>query len=276
MLVEYLNTTALGDESPPTGVKQYTTTNPPPANLQSFFEKRNQLFTKFDDGIWLNDEGWYSVTPEHLADKITNRIIEQLRLHDQKGVASTKKYHLMDAFCGPGGNVLSFARHQSGVSHITTVDISKDMLRIANHNASIYQVPAGSIRFVEGDILQSSEELKHPSRSKLGGDWSVKHIDAIFMSPPWGGTKYKKREGDEGFETAPAFDLDAMPVPIASIIAAAKPITPNLAIMLPPTTDPEDVKKHLDGLPIEIEQYIVDGVLKFIVAFTGDLAMLGS
>jgi predicted RNA methylase len=242
----------------------------------------------------LNDEGWYSVTPEHLADKITNRIIEQLRLHDQEGAASTKKYHLMDAFCGPGGNVLSFARHQSGVSHVTTVDISKDMLRIANHNASIYQVPAGSIRFVEGDILRSSEELKHPSRSKLRGDWSVKHIDAIFMSPPWGGTKYKKREGDEGFETAPAFDLDAMPVPMyvfsiksrsmacgervvrdrlsivwlitylfsASIIAAAKPITPNLAIMLPPTTDPEDVKKHLDGLPIEIEQYIVDGVLK--------------
>lgn len=118
----------------------------------------------------------------------------------------------MDAFCGPGGNVLSFARHQSGVSHVTAVDISRDMLRIAHHNASIYQIPSGKIRFVEGDILQCSEELKIPSQSKLGGDWSVKCIDAIFMSPPWGGTKYKKREGDEGFVNAPAFDLDAMPV----------------------------------------------------------------
>ena len=81
------------------------------------------------------------------------------------------------------------------------------MLQIAQHNASIYEIPPGKIRYVEGDILKICDE---PSETWTDG----RPIDAIFMSPPWGGTKYKKREGDEGYETAPAFDLDAMPVPL--------------------------------------------------------------
>lgn len=47
-----------------------------------------------------------------------------------------------------------------------------------------------------------------------------------------------------------------------SVVAATKKITPNLAIMLPPTSDPEDVKKHVQDLGVDVEQYVVDGVLK--------------
>ena len=39
-----------------------------------FWGKRYNLFSKFDDGIKLDEESWYSVTPEPMAEYLGNRV----------------------------------------------------------------------------------------------------------------------------------------------------------------------------------------------------------
>lgn len=70
----------------------------------------------YESGCLLDDEGWYSVTPERVADQIAERC--------RCGV-------ILDAFCGVGGNAIAFARTcergtrnkpYSAVLHLTVVD----------------------------------------------------------------------------------------------------------------------------------------------------------
>ena len=44
------------------------------SHLQTFFDRRHTLFSKYDDGILLDDESWYSVTPEPLAQYIAKKV----------------------------------------------------------------------------------------------------------------------------------------------------------------------------------------------------------
>lgn len=63
-------------------------------SLLKFWYKRYSLFSKFDQGIKLDREGWFSVTPERIAEHIGERCRCDL---------------IVDAFCGPGGNAIQFA-----------------------------------------------------------------------------------------------------------------------------------------------------------------------
>lgn len=103
---------------------------PKQKDLQKFYKKRYYLFSKYDRGIKIDDEGWYSVTPENIAKHIANRVCECLgtshnsstlshtnenssRLSVGTGSASghnidDNEGHLivLDGFCGVGGNLI--------------------------------------------------------------------------------------------------------------------------------------------------------------------------
>jgi trimethylguanosine synthase len=59
------------------------------------YSQRYRYFTLYDHGCLLDEEGWYSVTPERIADQIAERCRCDV---------------VLDAFCGVGGNAIAFAK----------------------------------------------------------------------------------------------------------------------------------------------------------------------
>lgn len=59
------------------------------------FAQRFRYFSRFDEGCLLDEEGWYSVTPEKIADQIAERC---------------RCETILDPFCGVGGNAIAFAK----------------------------------------------------------------------------------------------------------------------------------------------------------------------
>jgi hypothetical protein len=48
---------------------------PQDKGLKKFFKNRFYLFSKYDRGIKIDDESWYSITPEPVAKHVANRVI---------------------------------------------------------------------------------------------------------------------------------------------------------------------------------------------------------
>ena len=59
--------------------------------LEKYWKQRFRFFSKFDDGIQLDKESWFSVTPEAIASHIAERCQCDI---------------IVDAFCGVGGNTI--------------------------------------------------------------------------------------------------------------------------------------------------------------------------
>ncbi|XP_014213093.1 trimethylguanosine synthase [Copidosoma floridanum] len=131
----------------------YVQKNP---SLKKYYAKRYRLFSKFDDGIVLDNESWFSVTPEKIAKYIAERCRSDL---------------IVDAFCGAGGNSIQFA---FTCERVYAIDIHPQKIAIARHNAQIYGV-ADRIEFIIGDFFCLADRLL---------------ADVVFLSPPWGGPSY--------------------------------------------------------------------------------------
>lgn len=69
--------------------------------MKKFYKNRYYLFSKFDRGVKIDDESWYSITPETIAKHVANRVAE---------VYGDQNANVMDGFCGVGGNLIQFAR----------------------------------------------------------------------------------------------------------------------------------------------------------------------
>ncbi|KAK9130723.1 hypothetical protein Sjap_011210 [Stephania japonica] len=124
---------------------------------RKYWLQRYSLFSLYNKGIQMDEEGWYSVTPEAIA-------IRQARRCAGKVV--------IDGFTGVGGNAIQFARMHCKV---VAIDIDPLKIELAINNAKIYGVES-RIHFVVGDFLQQASSLK---------------ADVVFLSPPWGGPSYK-------------------------------------------------------------------------------------
>jgi trimethylguanosine synthase len=169
-----------------------------------YWAQRKRLFSRFDDGIQLDKESWYSVTPEIIAHHIAARIVK----------AKREKMVVLDAFCGCGGNAISFAQ-RTEVSSVIAVDSDRGKLELTAKNASVYNIPAdklllihenacnvlGAYRSGKRVLLASTSKDNLSRRQKdervcgysLGGmDMLPECIDSIFLSPPWGGMDYEK------------------------------------------------------------------------------------
>ena len=122
-----------------------------------FWRQRYYYFSKFDKGIQMDKEAWYTVTPEEIA-KYTAKLI--------------KGKTIIDGFCGCGGNVIQFSKY---CSKVYAIDISESKLRMCKNNCDVYNCK-NNIEFIHSDFLQMKNKIK---------------ADYIFLSPPWGGTEYK-------------------------------------------------------------------------------------
>ncbi|KAH7679443.1 trimethylguanosine synthase protein [Dioscorea alata] len=129
-----------------------------PANVAKYWCQRYLLFSQFDDGIKMDEEGWFSVTPESIA-----------RHHASRCGSGT----VVDCFAGVGGNSIQFAFKSN---HVIAIDIDSQRIDFAQHNAAIYGV-SDKIDFINADFFQIAHCLKG---------------DSVFLSPPWGGPDYTK------------------------------------------------------------------------------------
>ncbi|NWZ05271.1 TGS1 synthase, partial [Agelaius phoeniceus] len=142
--------------------------------LLKYWAQRYRLFSRFDEGIKLDREGWFSVTPEKIAEHIAVRVSESFNCDI-----------IVDAFCGVGGNAIQFALTSK---RVIAIDIDPEKLQLARHNAEVYGV-AEHIDFLCGDFMALAAGLR---------------ADVVFLSPPWGGPDYA---------TAEIFDIQTMICP---------------------------------------------------------------
>ena len=142
------------------GEKSLNTTenesNPPDQSLAKYWHQRYRLFSLYDEGIKMDDEAWFSVTPERIAKHIAHRCRCDL---------------IIDAFCGVGGNSIQFA---FTCERVIAIDIDPVKVELARHNARIYGVE-DRIEFIVGDYMKLAPTLC---------------ADVVFLSPPWGGPAY--------------------------------------------------------------------------------------
>ncbi|KAI8086364.1 RNA cap guanine-N2 methyltransferase-domain-containing protein [Halteromyces radiatus] len=127
-----------------------------PKDMEKYYYQRYSYFSKYDDGILMDREGWFSVTPESIARHIAQRCQSDV---------------IIDAFCGCGGNTIQFALT---CERVIAIDIDPVKLKCAQHNAKIYGVE-DRIEFILGSFYDLAPFLK---------------ADVVFLSPPWGGPSY--------------------------------------------------------------------------------------
>lgn len=203
--------------------------------LAKYWAQRHRLFSRFDEGIRMDREGWFSVTPERIAEHIAVRV--------QQCFPQTQL--IVDAFCGVGGNAIQFALTGS---RVLAVDIDPVRLDLARHNASVYGVDR-LIDFIQGDFLELAPRLRG---------------DVVFLSPPWGGPDYL---------SANVFDIKTMMEPDGfDIFQKAKLISENIVYFLPRNSDMDQVASLAGpGGRVEVEQNFLNNKLKTITAYFGGL-----
>jgi trimethylguanosine synthase len=222
--------------------------NPHPANVchDKYWAQRRRLFSKFDMGIQLDAEGWYSVTPEVIANHVAQRVGEfshsvvfqrpALQAPSPQGII------VLEAFCGCGGNAIAFGKipaHE--ISLVVCVDIDRTKLRKAAYNACLYEIPKEKLIFVEcsslfilehcyQDGMLCIDRLRHSGATLpqmvetevcagffIGGLGMLPgRIDAVFMDPPWGGVDYNSL-GKNGYCLEKHMKIKLGPNPYASL-----------------------------------------------------------
>ena len=179
----------------------------PPFNpdLARYWYQRHQLFSRYDRGVKIDAEGWFSVTPECTAAHISRRL------------AGGGGLLFVDAFVGIGGNAIQQARLDPE-GRVIAIDVSPEKVAIARHNAKVYGV-ADRIEFVVADFMSIAPRLRS-------------HV--VFLSPPWGGI------GDEADEP---FQLGSLrPCAGEALLELALGVAPTVGLYLPRTTATEQLE----------------------------------
>ncbi|KAK9839910.1 hypothetical protein WJX74_000244 [Apatococcus lobatus] len=129
-----------------------------PRRLARFWFQRYSLWSRFDDGILMDEAGWFSVTPEVLA------------AHHAHQCSSI----FVDGFAGVGGNAIQAAL--AGFQ-VVAVDMDAARLELVAHNALLYGVQH-CIELLCADFFEVAPRLQ---------------ADVVFLSPPWGGLAYRDK-----------------------------------------------------------------------------------
>jgi trimethylguanosine synthase len=252
------------------------------------FAQRTRFLSLYSSppGCLLDEEGWYSITPELVAD----RIAERCRCDT-----------ILDAFCGVGGNAIAFAKTcERGTSippglpslvetsPVIALDISPTRLALARHNAQIYGV-ADRIEFVLSDYISFANAYL-----SVGSGTSPRKIDVVFLSPPWGGPSYISGDTRPSSPVKPAAEqppvhptytlASIQPVHGAELFHLSRRITRNIAYYLPRNTQLEEISDLLadpseSGVDagdkremVEVEEEWMGSKLKALTCYFGGLA----
>lgn len=135
-----------------------------PLHLKKYWLQRYSLFTKFDQGILLDEESWYSVTPEAIAKHQAERFLK----------VGGSNCIVVDPFAGAGGNTIQLARL---VGKVIAVEVDQGRLDLLKNNAVVYGIE-DKIECIQGDFWQLKDQIK---------------ADFAFFSPPWGGPEYSRQ-----------------------------------------------------------------------------------
>ncbi|XP_060858007.1 uncharacterized protein LOC132935463 isoform X1 [Metopolophium dirhodum] len=213
-----------------------------PCNWKRFSNRywtmRHMLFSKFEHGILLDDESFYSVCPEILSYHIAKRCKNDIAL---------------DPFCGAGGNIIQLAFTSNLV---IAVDIDPYKIKLARNNAEIYGV-ADKIEFIVGNFFEICSMLK---------------ADVICMSPPWGGPEYVINDSFSIASMCKNYRFGGF-----TIFDIVKNISPSIAFHMPKTTNIFECLWLARFLgKVEIQQNIINHKLNSITAFYGDFIDLTS
>uniref|UniRef100_A0A183BLJ0 Trimethylguanosine synthase n=1 Tax=Globodera pallida TaxID=36090 RepID=A0A183BLJ0_GLOPA len=230
------------------------------AAMRKYWFQRHRLFSKLKDGILMDREGWFSVTPERVARHVADRMV------------LVPDCTILDAFTGVGGNAIQFALRGA---YVIAVDVDPLKLRCARQNARVYGV-ANRICFICGSFFHVAASMFGARRAKEGkqspknGETAVTPtgyphgVDAVFLSPPWGGPAY--------FEKGRPFDLlsDMEPNGV-EIFETALEISPNIVYFLPKNTRTEQLMALAGGTGgnVEMEQTVMNEKLKALHAYYG-------
>lgn len=201
-----------------------------------YWHQRYRLFSRFDEGIKLDNESWYSVTPERIAEHIAHRFKKD------------NYYIIIDAFCGSGGNTIQFALI-SNLVRIIAIDIDERKIENARHNAHIYGV-CDRIDFIVGDFMSLAKCCPFK-------------VDAVFLSPPWGGPQYL---------TQNEYKLDMMSPNGIDVLKVTQNISPNIGFLLPRNIDKSELIECAgNGNSVEVEENLLNTKVKTVTAYFGDL-----
>ena len=194
---------------------------------ERYWSRRYRLFSLFDLGVELDEESWYSVTPEVLA------------VHHAARMARCGGRVVVDACCGVGGNTIHLARV---FDLVIAVDTDERKLKMGETNAAIYGVKKGRIRWVCADFLTM----------EFG-----ERVDAVFVSPPWGGPSYIDQA---------SLALADFPINVELFWKKAKSLTANVALFLPRNVDMQSVRALGEVADVE-SNYINDRCVAVTVYF---------
>ncbi|KAH7298090.1 hypothetical protein KP509_25G026400 [Ceratopteris richardii] len=205
-------------------------------DVVKYWLRRYSLFSRFDEGIKIDEEGLFSVTPEEIAKH------QAAHCHGACTV--------IDAFTGVGGNAIQFACMNL---HVIAIDIDPKKIEYARHNAEVYGV-ADRIDFIVGDFFQLAPTLKG---------------DVVFLSPPWGGPEYIRAEKYD-------IETMLRPASGFSLFKVALTVAPSVAYFLPRTVDLDQLSQlswvSSPPLPYEIERNYVRDEVKAVTAYYGKIA----
>ncbi|KAH8338760.1 hypothetical protein KR059_012380 [Drosophila kikkawai] len=200
--------------------------------MVKYWLKRFSLFSRFDQGIRLDRESWFSVTPEKIAKQTARRLSCDL---------------IVDAFCGCGGNAIQFA---NTCGRVIAVDIDAEKLAMAKHNAGIYGV-AHKIEFIHADFLQFAVS----SRIRP---------NVVFLSPPWGGPGYQKQANFD-------IERSLLPVGANELMKRARLLSDNVGFFLPRNSNMTQVVALSGaGQQCEVEHNFLDTRMVALTAYYGN------
>ncbi|XP_017013433.2 trimethylguanosine synthase [Drosophila takahashii] len=201
------------------------------SKMVKYWFKRFSLFSRFDQGIRLDRESWFSVTPEKIAKQTARRLACDL---------------IVDAFCGCGGNAIQFA---NTCGRVIAVDIDAEKLAMAKHNAGIYGV-AHKIEFVHADFLQFAASTRI-------------RPNVVFLSPPWGGPDYQKQALFD-------IEKSLLPVGASHLMQISRRLAADVAFFLPRNSDMKQVIALSGaGQQCEVEHNYLDTRMVAMTAYYG-------
>ena len=140
----------------------------------------------------------------HVASRVVDAIQSCKKREEDGDDTARNCMVVIDAFCGCGGNTIAFGLKDN--VKVIAVDNDLNRLRMAANNAKVYGVHPENVVFVHADVLDvlcsyrkgvrcmklqdgTTDELS--SGYRIGGlELLPGSIDAIFLSPPWGGMDY--------------------------------------------------------------------------------------
>ena len=262
----------------------------------------------------------------HIANRMSSminlgrKIISDMGADDMPNLHcndSKREIVIIDAFCGCGGNSIAFARLNNkkdvvGINNIRVkviaVDNNLSRLKMAANNAAIYGISKEDIVLVHADAVEIVNAYEEGSRKNVSSEipTNVTHqtysgfavggvellpdrVDALFLSPPWGGMGYDSNKGKSGFDPVKGITLESKCGDDGNDDAILKTNGGELLTMAAKAVLSESkglvvafLPRNIDGISvskiavtsgvkgsIELEQNVVNGKVKTVTAYLG-------